>query len=118
MRQLLRMIVIEGTGASEATVPGRGKTGRGKDRGGGYSGKGQVYTFAAAFRWTTHVVIAMLDAPKATADTFGFTTAAWTAAPVVSRVISRTGALLGVTPDDRRDVELSELMRLVGKQGH
>jgi cell division protein FtsI (penicillin-binding protein 3) len=66
-----------------------------------------------------YVVIAMLDAPKGTADTFGFTTAAWNAAPVVSRVISRTGPLLGVLPDDRREMDLSAMMALVGKQqGH
>ena len=32
------------------------------------------------------------------------TTAAWTAAPVVSRVISRTGPLLGIIPDLSRDI--------------
>jgi cell division protein FtsI (penicillin-binding protein 3) len=60
-----------------------------------------------------YVVIAMLDAPKATADTYGFTTAAWTAAPVVSKVISRTGSMLGVIPDERRDIDVSELLPLV-----
>jgi cell division protein FtsI (penicillin-binding protein 3) len=57
----------------------------------------------------------MLDAPKGTADTFGFTTAAWTAAPVVSKVISRSGPMLGVLPDDRRDIDLSDMMGLVAK---
>ena len=32
------------------------------------------------------------------------TTAAWTAAPVVARVISRTGPLLGIIPDLNRDI--------------
>jgi cell division protein FtsI (penicillin-binding protein 3) len=59
------------------------------------------------------VVIAMLDAPKATADTFGYTTAGWTAAPIVSKVIARTGSLLGVIPDERRDVDVSEVLPLV-----
>jgi cell division protein FtsI (penicillin-binding protein 3) len=66
-----------------------------------------------------YVVVAMLDAPKATADTFGYTTAGWVSAPIVSKVISRTGPLLGVLPDDRRDIDLSDMMALVGKQqGH
>jgi cell division protein FtsI (penicillin-binding protein 3) len=49
-----------------------------------------------------YVVLVMLDAPKGTAETGGYqTTAAWTAAPVVSKVIARTGALLGVIPTTR-----------------
>jgi cell division protein FtsI (penicillin-binding protein 3) len=65
-----------------------------------------------------YVVIAMLDAPKATADTFGFTSAAWTAAPVVSRVISRTGPLLGIIPDEGRDIDVSDLAPLIGNSRH
>ncbi|HEV2746219.1 MAG TPA: penicillin-binding protein 2 [Allosphingosinicella sp.] len=124
MRQLLRMIVKEGTGR-KGEAPGfrvGGKTGTAeKSQAGGYSKKVNISTFAAAFPMDDprYVVIAMLDAPKGTSDTFGFTTAAWTAAPVVSRVISRAGPLLGVIPDDSREIELSELMPLVGKpQGH
>ena len=36
-----------------------------------------------------------------------------TAAPVVSRVISRTGAMLGVMPDDRRDIDTNQLGNLI-----
>jgi cell division protein FtsI (penicillin-binding protein 3) len=64
-----------------------------------------------------YVVVAMLDAPKATADTFGYTTAGWVSAPIVSKVVARTGALLGVIPDDRRDVDIRELLPLIGKTG-
>ncbi|HEY0087114.1 MAG TPA: penicillin-binding protein 2 [Allosphingosinicella sp.] len=125
MRKLLRMIVLEGTGR-KGEAPGfrvGGKTGTAEkvSSTGGYSKKVNVSTFAAAFPMDNprYVVIAMLDAPKATADTFGFTTAAWNAAPVVSRVISRTGPLLGVLPDDRREIDVSAMMALVGKQqGH
>jgi cell division protein FtsI (penicillin-binding protein 3) len=125
MRKLLRMIVLEGTGR-KGEAPGfrvGGKTGTAEkvSSSGGYSKKVNVSTFAAAFPMDNprYVVIAMLDAPHATADTFGFTTAAWNAAPVVSRVISRTGPLLGVLPDDHRDIDVSAMMALVGKQqGH
>ncbi|MBA3676960.1 MAG: penicillin-binding protein 2 [Sphingosinicella sp.] len=122
MRQLLRLVVMEGTGR-KGDAPGYrvgGKTGTAeKNSGGGYSRKVNVSTFAAAFPMDAprYVVIAMLDAPKGTADTFGFTTAAWTAAPVVSKVISRSGAMLGVIPDDRRDVDLS-MLSLVAKKEH
>ena len=61
-----------------------------------------------------YVVIVMLDAPKATADTFGFTSAAWVSAPVVSKVISRSGPLLGIIPDETRDIDVSDLLPLVG----
>ncbi len=45
-----------------------------------------------------YVVLALLDEPKGNESTKGFATAGWTAAPVVSRVISRIGPLLGVEP--------------------
>jgi cell division protein FtsI (penicillin-binding protein 3) len=120
MRKLLRMIVLEGTGR-KGEAPGfrvGGKTGTAEKAGsGGYSKKVNVSTFAAAFPMDEprYVVVVMLDAPKGTADTFGFTTAAWTAAPVVSKVISRSGPMLGVLPDDRRDIDLSDMMALVAK---
>ncbi|HEX8222374.1 MAG TPA: penicillin-binding protein 2 [Allosphingosinicella sp.] len=124
MRQMLRMIVKEGTGR-KGEAPGfrvGGKTGTAeKSQSGGYSKKVNVSTFAAAFPMDDprYVVIAMLDAPKGTSDTFGFTTAAWTAAPVVSKVISRAGPLLGVIPDDHTEIDLTEVMPLVGKKpGH
>jgi cell division protein FtsI (penicillin-binding protein 3) len=123
MRQLLRLIVQQGTG-KRGEAPGYrvgGKTGTAeKSSGGGYSKRVNVSTFAAAFPMDNprYVVIAMLDAPKGTADTFGFTSAAWTAAPVVSRVISRTGPLLGIIPDERRDVDVSDLLGLIGNSRH
>jgi cell division protein FtsI (penicillin-binding protein 3) len=123
MRQLLRLIVLQGTG-KRGEAPGfrvGGKTGTAeKTSGNGYSKKVNVSTFAAAFPMDNprYVVIAMLDAPKATADTYGFTSAAWTAAPVVSKVISRAGPLLGVIPDDRRDVDVSDLLPLIGNSRH
>ena len=114
MRQLLRLIVTHGTGR-KGEAPGYrvgGKTGTAEKPGaGGYSRHVNVSTFAAAFPMDRprYVVIAMLDSPKGNAESFGLTTAAWTAAPVVSRVIMRTGPLLGVNPDMRRDVDVSDI---------
>jgi cell division protein FtsI (penicillin-binding protein 3) len=40
-------------------------------------------------------------------------TAAWNAAPVVSRVVPRIGPLLGVMPDETRDVDITDLKPLI-----
>jgi cell division protein FtsI (penicillin-binding protein 3) len=74
-----------------------------------------ISTFAAAFPMDKprFVVIAMLDEPQATQATSGQRTAAWNAAPVVGRVVPRIGPLLGVVPDGRRDVDVSDLTPLV-----
>ena len=118
MRQLLRLIVTEGTGRNADAAGYRvgGKTGTAEKPGGsGYSASMNVSTFAAAFPMDAprYVVIAMLDSPIGNAQSFGQRTAGWTAAPVVARVVSRTGALLGVMPDPGRDVDLSELKPLI-----
>jgi cell division protein FtsI (penicillin-binding protein 3) len=121
MRQLLRLVVMDGTGR-KGDVPGfrvGGKTGTAeKNSAGSYSKKVNVSTFAAAFPMDDprYVVVAMLDAPKATADTYGFTTAAWTSAPIVSKVIARTGSMLGVIPSDTRDIDVSAMLSLVAKK--
>ncbi len=118
MRQLMRLIVQEGTGR-KGEAPGYrvgGKTGTAEvAQGGGYAKNANVSTFAAAFPMDAprYVVIAMLDSPKRVEANQFQTTAAYTAAPVVSRVISRTGAMLGVMPDDRRDVDQSDVMPLL-----
>ena len=119
-RQMLRLIVTDGTG-KKADVPGMrigGKTGTAeKPSAGGYSKHINVSTFAAAFPMDAprYVVIAMLDAPKGNAESFGLTTAAWTAAPVVAKVIARTGPMLGVFPDASREMPLDELRTLIWK---
>lgn len=118
MRQLMRLVVLKGTGR-KADAPGfriGGKTGTAeKPHLGGYARKSLVSTFAAVFPMDRprYVVIAMLDEPKGTADTYGFATAAWTAGPVIKNVISRIGPMLGVIPDDRRDVDESDLLPLL-----
>lgn len=120
MRKLLRLIVTDGTG-KKANVPGfriGGKTGTAEKPGvGGYSKTVNVSTFAAAYPMDAprYVVIAMLDSPKGSPESFGQTTAAYTAAPVVAKVIARTGPMLGVYPDTNREVDLSALMPLLWK---
>lgn len=122
MRHLLRLVVTEGTGR-RADAPGfrvGGKTGTAeKAQAGGYSHSRNVSTFAAVFPMDRprYVVIAMLDAPVGTSDTYGFTSAAWTAAPVISRTIARAGPMLGVMPGP--DLDNSELQAMLAKdKGH
>ena len=124
MRQLLRMIAVFGTGrkANAAGFRVGGKTGSAEKpgaNGGAYKKNSVVATFAAAFPMDRprYVVIAMLDEPKGTAAASGQRTAAWNAAPVVGRVIPRIGPLLGVVPDDSRDIDLSDLAPLVPHGG-
>ncbi|HYD37938.1 MAG TPA: penicillin-binding protein 2 [Allosphingosinicella sp.] len=122
MRSLLRLVVTDGTGG-KADAPGYrvgGKTGTAeKIVGGRYTGAAVVTTFAGVFPMDEprYVVVAMLDDPKATADTYGFHTAGWNVAPVVSRVIGRIGALLGVQPDSTREVNMAEVLPYVKKEG-
>ena len=120
MRQLLRMIVAAGTGRSADAKGFRvgGKTGSAeKPEEGRYNKSSLVTTFASAFPMDNprYVVLTMMDEPKGNAQTFGLRTAAWTAAPVVKRVIERTAPMLGVLPDERRDVDISDLMPLLGQ---
>jgi cell division protein FtsI (penicillin-binding protein 3) len=124
MRQMLRMIVQHGTGR-RGEAPGfrvGGKTGTAEKvaTGGGYSRRVNVSTFAAAFPMDQprYVVVVMMDAPRGNEETHFLTTAAWTAAPVVSRVIARAGPLLGIIPDANRDIDTSDLVPLVAAAGH
>lgn len=118
MRQLLRMIVSDGTGR-KADAPGfriGGKTGTAeKPSNGGYSHNNLITTFACAFPMDDpkYVVIAMLDEPRGIPETGGQRTAGWTAAPIVYKLIPRIGPMLGVVPDESRDVDVSELTPLL-----
>jgi len=122
MRQLLRLIVSDGTGR-RADAPGfrvGGKTGSAEKPGaGGYRRHSIVSTFAAAFPMDNprYVVLVMVDEPKGNAFSFGQRTAGYTAAPVVKQVVMRAGPMLGVFPDESRDVDVSELTPLLWKNG-
>jgi cell division protein FtsI (penicillin-binding protein 3) len=122
MNQLLRMITVYGTGR-KANAPGfrvGGKTGSAeKATAGGYNKHAVVATFASAFPMDhpRYVVVVMLDDPKANAASSFQRTAAWNAVPIVGRLIPRIGPMLGVLPDDSRDIDLSDLKPLVGDGG-
>jgi cell division protein FtsI (penicillin-binding protein 3) len=118
MRQLLRMIVVDGTGKKADANGYRvgGKTGSAEKPGrGGYARNLVVSTFAAAFPMDNprYIIVAMLDEPKGTAESGFQRTAGWTAAPVVNKTVMRIGPQLGIYPDTHRDVDVSELMPLL-----
>lgn len=120
MRQMLRMISLYGTG-KQADAPGYrvgGKTGSAEKAGvGGYNKTALVSSFAAAFPLDAprYVVVIVLDEPKGTVASSFQRTAGYTAAPVVGRLVPRIGPMLGVQPDDARDVDISDLRYLVDK---
>ncbi|MBK7162345.1 MAG: penicillin-binding protein 2 [Sphingomonadales bacterium] len=125
MRQLLRMIVVDGTGKKADALGYRvgGKTGSAeKPNAGGYARNLVVSTFAAAFPMDNprYIIVAMVDEPKGSAETGFQRTAGWTAAPIVRRTVERIGPQLGIIPDTHRDVDVSELMPLLWspKGGH
>ena len=101
MRMLLYAVVAEGTGKN-AAVPGYlvgGKTGTAeKAIGGRYKRDSMITNFVGVFPIDRprYAVLAMMDEPKGTKETYGFATAGWTAAPVAGAVIERIAPLLGV----------------------
>jgi len=123
MRPLLRLVVLQGTG-KKADVPGYrigGKTGTAeKILNGRYTHGAVVTSFAGVFPMDDprYVVIAMLDEPKATKETYGFHTAGWNVAPVIQGVVRRIGPLLDVMPDEGREVDLSQVLPYVHGEGH
>jgi cell division protein FtsI (penicillin-binding protein 3) len=118
MRQLLRMIVLTGTGRNADAEGYRvgGKTGTAeKPKDGGYAHRSLVSTFASVFPMEDprYVVIVMMDEPQGSKRYPGIRTAAYTAAPVVKSFVARAGPLLGVFPEARKDIDISELKPLV-----
>jgi len=113
MRAMMRLVVTTGT-AKTANVPGYllgGKTGTAnKIVGHGYTRDARLSSFIGVFPMDSphYLVFAMLDDPKANAKTYGFATGGWTAAPVVSKVVSQIGPLLGVTPYDVKSEQAAE----------
>lgn len=115
MADLLHLAVEYGTGskAKVAHYSVGGKTGTAEKPGvGGYRKKDLVSSFVGVFPMENprYVVFAMLDEPRGTKDTFNFATGGWTAAPVVGKVISYIGPLLGVMPVGVQKVKYKNLI--------
>jgi cell division protein FtsI (penicillin-binding protein 3) len=118
MRSLLRLVVMRGTG-KKADAPGYrvgGKTGTAQKLiGGHYSKTINITSFAGVFPMDDprYVIVVMLDEPKATKDTYGFTTAGWNVAPAVSRTVSRIAPMLGIAPDRNREPNMGEVLPFI-----
>lgn len=104
MRQLFRIGVTDGTGG-KADAPGYrvgGKTGTAeKTVDGRYDPGRLVSSFVAAFPMDAprFVIFALIDEPQGIAETHGYATGGWTAAPAVGRIVARIGPLAGIAPE-------------------
>ena len=118
MRSLLRVVVTKGTGR-KADAPGYrvgGKTGTAeKAVAGGYSKNRVVTSFAGVFPMDEprYAMVVMLDEPQPTAETYGFRTAGWNAAPIMSITVSRVAPMLGVRPDKNREPDMSLVLPFI-----
>ena len=116
MRELMRMIVKEGTGKN-ADVPGYlmgGKTGTAdKAAGRGYNTRKLISSFIGVFPIDApeYAVLAILDEPKGTKKTYGYATGGWVAAPVVKNVVAQMASVMGLAPNDREALEAFEKKR-------
>ncbi len=106
MRQLLRLVVTDGTG-SKADVKGYevgGKTGTAEKIGpDGYDSDRLISSFLGVFPASEprYAVYVMVDEPKGTKETFGFATGGWVAAPTVAQVIEHMAVLLKIPPQSK-----------------
>ena len=118
MRALIRLVVTSGTGR-KADAPGYrvgGKTGTAeKLLNGHYTSSAVVTSFAGVFPMDDprYVMVMMLDDPKATAETYGFHTAAWNIGPAFGVAVSRIAPMLGIQPDKNREPDMSAVLPYV-----
>jgi len=118
LRGLLRLVVTSGTGR-KADAPGYrigGKTGTAEKLANGhYTSAAVVTSFAGVFPMDDprYVMVMMLDDPKATAETYGFHTAAWNIGPAFGETVSRIAPMLGVRPDKTREPDMSGVLPFV-----
>lgn len=105
MRQLMRLVVTDGTG-TKADVPGYrvgGKTGTAekiRKSGKGYDSDRLISSFIGVFPIDAprYAVFVMIDEPQGTPASFGYATAGWTAAPAIARIVTAMASILGLEP--------------------
>jgi cell division protein FtsI (penicillin-binding protein 3) len=119
MRQLMRLVVTDGTGKN-ADVPGYrvgGKTGTAEQPGGrgGYDRRKLISSFLGVFPVDAprYAVYIMVQDPKGTKASFGYATGGWVGAPAVKRVIAAAGPMLGVRPVSAQQDMADSLKRYV-----
>ena len=116
MRRLLRLVVAHGTGrrasADGYLVGGKTGTAEKPNSRGTYARKSLLSSFVAAFpiHDPRYVVLAMVDEPKGTAESYGYATGGWVAAPAVKRIIMRSAPFLGIHPRDEKSPEIRRIL--------
>jgi cell division protein FtsI (penicillin-binding protein 3) len=124
MRQLLRLVVEQGTG-KQAAAPGYlvgGKTGTAEKVDGRHYDRKQLFSsFVGVFPMNAprFVVMIGIDEPHGTKKSSGFATGGWVAAPAVSRVIEKMAPILGIQPvdEDSPEIRRSLIVDSLGPQG-
>ena len=117
MHRVFRANVVAGSGKS-ADVPGYfvgGKTGTAeKTQGRRYNRDARLSSFIGAFPMNKprYLVYAMIDEPRPNADSHGYATGGWVAAPVVGNVIAQLGPLYGMAPADPNDPDIRKATQL------
>ncbi len=110
MRQLLRLVVTDGTGEN-ADVEGYsvgGKTGTAEKTGsGGYDRKKLLSSFIGFFPMEEprYGVLIVMDEPKGTKASFGYATGGWVSTPAVGHVIQSMAAILGIPANNVKKEE-------------
>ncbi len=103
MRFVMRLNAERGT-ASKVNIPGYyagGKTGTSeKVVGGRYSKTKVLTTFMAVVPSDKprYLFLTLLDEPQGSAETHGYATSGWNAAPVTGKIMERVGPMLDLTP--------------------
>lgn len=111
MRDLLRLVVVKGSG-KRANVLGyevAGKTGTANklSENGKYVDKKVRTTFVSTFPVSNpqYALLMMMDEPKATKETWGFVTAGWNTVPTAGKIIAEIAPQLNV----KANYDLDEL---------
>jgi cell division protein FtsI (penicillin-binding protein 3) len=62
-------------------------------------------------------MLALVDEPHGTKESYGYATAGWTVAPATSRIIQRIAPLLGVAPQDENSPAVKDALAIESLQG-
>lgn len=118
MRQLMRLVVTEGTGGN-ADVDGYvvgGKTGTAEKPGrGGYDRDKLISSFLGVFPMNKprYAIFVMVDEPKGTKETYGYATGGWVGAPAVKNIVAGMASILGLQPHKTGERFEGSLVRYV-----
>jgi len=111
IRRLMRLVVTDGSG-KRADVPGYlvgGKTGSAeKASGHSYRRKALLSSFVGAFPMNDpqYVMLVMIDEPQGNAQSQGYATGGWVAAPLFGRIVERIAPIVGVKPVDENSPQI------------